>query len=166
MAEEPVKENLGKDIEEIKKELDKCQKENEENIKGWQRERADFLNYKKEEIKRNEFLKDFVSEEIILKVLTILDDFETAENNIPEDIKKNDWFPGFTQIKKQFLDFLKECQVEEIKIEGQKFNPEFHEATEFVEKNGQESGEIAVVIKKGYTFKGKTLRPAIVKVCK
>ncbi|MDP2820645.1 MAG: nucleotide exchange factor GrpE [bacterium] len=155
-----------KDIEGIKEELNKCREEKEENLKGWQRERADFLNYKKEEIKRNDFLKDFVSEEMLFRILAILDEFELAENNASDDIKKNCWFSGFKQIKKQFDDFLKECQVEEIKVEGQKFNPEFHEAVEFTEKEGCAAGEIIETIKKGYTFKEKTLRPARVRVCK
>jgi len=154
------------EIEAVKKELEKCREEKEENIKGWQRERADFLNYKKEEIKRIEFLKDFVNEEMLLKILKILDEFEIAENSASKDVQKNSLFSGFKQIKKQFDNFLKEFQVEEIKTEGQKFNQEFHEAVEFIEKQGCTPGEIIETVKKGYIFKGKTLRPAIVKVCK
>lgn len=154
------------DIERIQKELENCLKEKQENIKGWQRERADFLNHKKKEVERNKYLKDFVREEIFLELLENFDNFDLAEQNIPEKIKKDDWFQGFKQIKKQFSEFLDNQGIQEINAENQKFNPGFHEAMEFIEKEDCKSGEIIEVVKKGYTFNEKVLRPAKVRVCK
>jgi len=154
------------DLEKLQKELKECLKEKEESTKGWQRERADFLNYKKEEIERNKYLKDFVKEEVFLESLTVFDNFDLAEQSIPEEIEKDNWFQGFKQIKKQFSEFLGNNGIQEINTENQKFNPGLHEATEFIEKENYKSGEIIEVVKKGYTFNEKVLRPAKVRVCK
>ena len=149
----------------MEKKLKECQKQRDEYLAGWQRSRADFLNYKKEEVARlQEFLK-YVNEEAILKILPILDNFEEAEKEIPED-KKDDYLKGLLQIKTQLQDFLKNQGVEKIKALGEKFDPNFHEVAEEVALNDKESGIIIEEVKKGYLLNGKVIRPAKVKVSK
>ena len=133
--------------EEVKNELGECQKQRDEYLAGWQRARADLLNYKKEEIERIGELIKYVGEEIILKILPILDNFELAEKNSS----------GFSQIKIQLKDLLKSYGVEEIKSEG-KFDPQIHEVVGESEKFEE--------VQKGYTINGRLLRPAKVKVAK
>ena len=133
--------------EEVKNELGECQKQRDEYLAGWQRARADLLNYKKEEIERIGELIKYVGEEIILKILPILDNFELAEKNSS----------GFSQIKIQLKDLLKSYGVEEIKSEG-KFDPQIHEVVGESEKFEE--------VQKGYTINGRLLRPAKVKIIK
>ena len=71
----------------IARELEECQKKKDEYLAGWQRERADFLNYKKEEIERIGEILKYAGEGLILKILPILDNFEIAEKKILEDLK-------------------------------------------------------------------------------
>ena len=150
----------------ISRELEECQKKTEEYLAGWQRARADFLNYKKEEIERiSEFLK-YAGEELILKILPILDNFELVEKKLSEDLKDDEQVKGLLQIKTQLQDFLKNQGVEEIKSVGKKFDPNFHEAVEGLEKKDAEPGTIIEEVKKGYTFQGRVLRPARVKIIK
>ena len=153
-------------IDNLKKELEECQKLRDEYLASWQRERADFLNYKKEEMTRvGDFLK-YANVGLILKILPILDDFEVALKNSPDK--------GFLQIKEKILSFLKEQGVEEIRSLGEKFDPNFHEViaevspSEVPAKEGEfpESGMILEEIQKGYTINGRLLRPAKVKVIK
>ena len=153
-------------IDNLKKELEECQKLRDEYLASWQRERADFLNYKKEEMTRvGDFLK-YANVGLILKILPILDDFEVALKNSPDK--------GFLQIKEKILSFLKEQEVEEIRSVGEKFDPNLHEATDEVSlseasaKEGEfsEPGIILEEIQKGYTINGRLLRPAKVKVIK
>ena len=152
------------DTEELKKELEDCQKKSEEYLAGWQRARADFLNYKKEEMERIGEILKYAGEELILKILPILDSFEKAEKEIPED-KKDKYLEGFLQIKRQMQDFLKNQGVEEIKTGGEKFDPNFHEVV--AEREGKESeGMIVEEVKKGYILNGKVIQPAKVKVIK
>ena len=68
--------------------LDELEKKCEEYLNNWKRERADFLNYKKEEMERVGFLGKYLKEDIILKILPILDNIELAEKQLPKKLKK------------------------------------------------------------------------------
>jgi len=167
-------------LEDLKKILEKCQKEKAEYLAGWQRSRADFLNYKKEEMERISEILKYAGEELILKILPILDNFDLAEKKLPrnnnDENSKGPLPPeegvygasikGILQIKTQLQDFLKSQGVEEIKCLGKKFDPNFQEAVEEVEKKEVESGTVIEEIQKGYRLHGKVIRPAKVKVAK
>ncbi len=154
------------DFKELQKKLKECQKSKDEYLAGWQRARADLLNYKKGESERlQEFLK-FTTESWFWKFLSILDNFEVAEKKIPAKLKEDVHVKGILQIKKQLLDFLRTQGIEEIEALGLKFNPSFHEAVDEVETKDKESGTIIEEIQKGYKFDNKVLRPAKVKVAK
>lgn len=148
------------------KKLKECQKLKDEYLAGWQRERADFLNYKKEEMNRLQDLLNHFSESMILEILLILDNLERAEKNLPEKLKKDDNVKGLLQIEKQIKNFLKGKGLKQIKSLGEKFNPEFHEVIETIEAQDKESGIIIEEIKKGYKLHNKVVRPARVKIVK
>ena len=152
--------------EELKKELEKCEKKRDEYLAGWKRARADFINYKKGEIERVGELIKFAAAGLILKVLPILDNFDLAEKNLSEDSKKEESIKGFLQIKTQIKDFLEEQGIDEISCLEEKFDPNFHEAVEEVEMKNKESGIIIEEIQKGYKFQGRVIRPNKVKVIK
>ena len=153
-------------IKDLSKELKECQKIKKEYLAGWQRTQADFLNYKNKETDRNKGLAEYITENLILKILPIFDSFDRAEREITEEIKNKEIIQGFFQIKKQFQDFLKSQGVEEIKAKGKIFDPNFHEAIELVEAKGKESGIVAKQVQKGYKLYGRVIRPAKVKVTK
>jgi molecular chaperone GrpE len=161
-----MSEELKKEIEELKKKLEEAEKLKNEYLAGWQRARADLINYKKEELERVGELIKFSANGLILKILPILDNFEIAEKKLPEDLKNNENVKGILQIKNQILNFLKEQGVEEIKSVGERFDPNFHEVVEEVEAKDKEPGTIVEEIQKGYKINGRLLRPAKVKVAK
>jgi len=132
-------------IEELKAKCD-------EYLNGWKRERADFLNYKKEESARISELCSYSNKNLIIKILPILDNIEMAETHLKDE--------GLAQIKKQFIDILNKEGVEEIKVIGEKFNPEYMEA---VEGDGDTVSE---EVQRGYMLNGKVIRPAKVKISK
>lgn len=134
---------------------EECEKKATEYLAGWQRERADFLNYKKEEMERMGELLKYFGEGMVLKLLPILDNFEIAEKTLPEELKNNDNIKGLLQIKNQILEFLKSQGVEEIKSAGEQFDPSLMEAVE--KKEGEQ---------KGYKINNKILRVARVKAMK
>ena len=142
-------------LQEAKLRLEECEKKAAEYLAGWQRERADFLNYKKEEMERVGELLKYAGEEMILKLLPVLDNFEIAERKLPDNLKDDANVKGLLQIKIQLQDFLKNMGLEEIKIEGDKFDPNFMEA---VEKKEEE--------RKGYKINGRLIRPVKVKIVK
>jgi len=152
------------DIEDLKKKLEECLKQKDEYLAGWQRARADFLNYKKEEMERITALLAYAGEELILKFLPILDNFELIEKKLSEELKKDESVKGILQIKNQILGFLKNQGVEEIKSVGEKFDPNLYEAVEV--KDGQGTGMVSEEVQKGYMINGRLLRAAKVKVAK
>lgn len=160
------------DDKEIKK-IEELEKQKKEYLEGWKRERADFLNYKKDEMERIVGLMKYANEEFVLRVLPILDNFFVAEKHISEEEKKNEIIRGLLLIHKQIKDFLKTQGVEEIKAAGEMFNPNFMEVVGEANLENQESGiknqESGIVveeIQKGYTMNGKVIRPARVKISK
>jgi len=161
------KEKIKKETEELKKKLEECRKEKEEFLNGWKRARADFLNYKRDEEERRKQWIRFANEEMVLKILPILDNIHIAEEKISPKAKENDIIKGFLQIKDQFLSFLKLYGVKEIEALGKKFDPYFHDAVEEVDIKGKkESGIVVEEVKKGYSMNGKVIRPSKVKVSK
>jgi molecular chaperone GrpE len=166
---------------ELKKKLEECEKLKKEYLAGWQRERADFLNYKKGELERVGELIKYADTGLILKFLSILDNFDVAEKKIQKELKDNENVKGLLQIKSQIRDILKSRGVEEIESLGKKFDPTLQEIVEAVDPSSAEAtagdpssakatvGEAGIVIEeiqKGYKIHGKILRPAKVKVTK
>jgi len=158
--EEPKKDaNLAK-IEEL-------EKKNKEYLESWKRERADSLNYKKDEMERIQALIKYAQEGQILKMLPILDNFNLAEKNIPEDLKKDEHVKGILQISKQIKEFLKGQGIEEIESLGRTFDPNRMEAMEEISKPEYKlSGVVVEEISKGYMIGDRVLRPAKVKISK
>ena len=154
-------------------ELEIYKKKCDDYLNNWKRERADFLNYKKDEMERIGFLGKYVKEDIIFKILPILDNFYLAEKQLPENLKSGksgsaeaiEWTKGFLQIQNQITEFLKKEGIEEIKTNGEKFNPETMEAVGEAEEKG-DSGMVVEELQKGYIMESKVLRPAKVKISK
>lgn len=153
-------------IDNPEEKIQECEKQKEEYLNGWKRAKADLLNYKKEEAERMHSLAKFIAEEFILEILPVLDSFERAEKEMPEEKKDDQYCKGLLQIKTLFEDFLKSRGVEEIKALGEKFNPEFHEAELAVESEKEEPDKVVEVTKKGYSINGRVIRAAKVKVSK
>ena len=132
-------------------ELDKCQQERDEYLNNWKRERADFINYKKDEAKRMEEFAGFANEAVLLELIEVVDDLERTAGEI-----KND---GLNQVLRKFQDLLAKYGLERITVEN-KFNPLLHEAIA-----GGEGDRIEEV-RAGYIMNGKVIRPARVKIIK
>jgi len=161
---------MEKDIKKEEKlnELEELKQKCEEYLAGWKRERADFLNYKKDEMERIGELVKYANEEIILKLLPVLDNLCLAEKHLPDD---KEFCAGFAQIKKQLEDFLAKEGIERIEVIGKPFNPNTMEAVEAAsaEGSGEPKGEgesVCEEVQRGYTLHGKLIRPAKVKISK
>lgn len=153
-------------IEELQNKIKELAKQKDEYLAGWQRERADFLNYKKEEMERIGELLKYANEEFVLKILPILDNYEIIEKKLPDNLKNDENIKGLLLVKKQILDLLKNWGIEPIRTIGEKFDPNLHEVMEEVEAKDKESGIIIEEIQKGYKTNGRLLRPAKVKIVK
>lgn len=144
-------------LKKLRERLKKAVTEKQEYLDGWQRSKADFVNYKKDEEKRRGEIVKFVREDVITEILPILDSFNMAKESPI-------WQDGIEQIFKQFISVLKKNGLKEIDPLNEDFDPNFHEAVETVE--GEENGKIVEVLQKGYLLNNKIIRPAKVKVSK
>lgn len=146
----------------LKEELEKLKKERDEYLAGWQRAKADFSNYQKDEAKREALMAQFAAGEIVKDALLVLDSFDLA---IANHAKENSETKRLRIIKDQFLSILKKWGLEEMKVAaGAKFDPNFHEAVETIPSSEHQEGGIIEVLQAGYLLHGKVLRPAKVKV--
>jgi len=150
----------------LKKKLSKVEElENkiQENMAGWQRAKADYENLKKRSQEEKERLAMFANADLLLELLSIVDNFQSAYGNLPKDLEENNWVIGIKYIKEQMEKFLTDHEVEAIKTIGEKFDPELHEAVDNV-KSDKKEGTILEEVLKGYKFKNNVLRPARVRV--
>ncbi|PKN85780.1 MAG: nucleotide exchange factor GrpE [Chloroflexi bacterium HGW-Chloroflexi-8] len=134
-------------------------------FEGWQRERADFLNYKKR-IERDQIsLKNYLVGEIVKKYIIILDDMELAIKNKPTDSNCEDWVEGIELIHQKLVSILDNEGVERIKTDGG-FDPNIHEALTQIDSPAHESGQIVDVMRQGYKIGDRILRPSLVIVAR
>lgn len=129
-----------------------------------QRERADFSNFRKRTERERAELRTVIAADTIKQFLPIVDDFDRAWTNIPEDMRANDWLKGFELIDKKFSGLLDSFGIEIINPVGEIFDHNFHDAIGSEDSDEYESGTVVGVLQKGYVLKGKCLRPAIVRV--
>ena len=158
--------NQAESADNFRKELELAQKKMEEYLDGWKRAKADYLNFKKENEKRQTEFIQFANAALIAELLPIYDHFKIAWQHVPNEQREVNWVKGFEHIKNQFTNFLKQLGIEEIKTVGEKFNPDFHEAVSHEAKEGFAPDIIFEEVKCGYILYGKVLQPAKVKVVK
>lgn len=152
-------------LKKFKEEIEKYKKQAEENLNGWKRAKADFINYKKDRERWMEEFRKYANEDIITRLPRIVDGFHLAIEHLPEDLKNSDWAKGILCIKGQLESFLKEIGVEEIKSIGEKFDPSLFESVG-EEESGGEEGVVVCEIQKGYKMFGKVIRAGKVRVAK
>ena len=125
------------------------------------RARAEFENARRRsERERLEYLQ-FAAMDLVRDVLPILDDFERA---LKVETADRDYAKGVELIYQRMADTLKKLGLEPIETAGQKFDPNLHQAVERVQTDEAEDQAILGEFQRGYNFKGKLLRPAMVRV--
>lgn len=153
-------------ISELKERLKKCLAERKEYLDGWQRAKADFLNFKKgEEKSKDDFVK-FAKESLISELIPTLDSFVMAFSNKEawEKADKN-WRVGIEYIYSQLLATLMANGLEEISPKQESFDPFKHDCAETVPVSEEKmDGMIIETIRNGYSLNGKIIRAAKVKV--
>ena len=122
---------------------------------------AEFENYKKRSQKEKENLYNSVLGDIIIGMLPIMDNLDGA---VSAECKDEKYKQGVELVQKQFKDFLEKHKVEEIKTEGETFDPSLHEAISMVQNPEKESQEIVQEYRKGYKLGNKVIRHSMVVV--
>jgi len=147
-------------------EIDHLNMKADEFSDGWQRERAEFANYRKRISRDLDTQKIDFKVDIIKKYLDVKDDLDRALKKMPETIKDEPWVSGIELINQKLSNLLNGEGIETIPTEGLAFDPTMHEAISNEENNEVESGFIIEVVQQGYQLGNRVIRPALVRVSK
>ena len=123
---------------------------------------ADFENFRRRTSKEKEELSAVIKQEILKDMLPLLDNFERA---MAAETKDAEAFQrGVDMIYTQLQEVMKKNGLEPIETEGQKFDPNFHQAVMRVQNDDLEDDDIAQELQKGYMVEGRVIRPSMVQV--
>lgn len=147
-------------------EIDDLKKKTDEFSEGWQRERAEFANYRKRVERDREMERQNSKIDIIKKYLAVHDDFERAMKNLPPENLQAAWLDGLKLIDQKLKNLLEGEGIAPIPAENAAFDPALHEAISHEDNPDFESGQIIEVVQKGYTIGERVIRPALVRVAK
>lgn len=152
--------------ESLKEKVLKLEAQNNDYLDKLLRLKADFENYKKRMIKEQSFAVKYAAENIIHRLLPIVDDLDRALIAINKELEPTKVIEGVKLTHQEIKKLLNEHLVHEINPVGEIFNPEEHEAMMTVCSNEHDEDAIVEVLQKGYKLDGKVVRPARVSICK
>jgi molecular chaperone GrpE len=142
-------------------ERDRLLEEKNELLDLLRRRQAEFDNFRKRAEREKSDILEFANTESVLAIVPILDDFERA---LKTDTADKVYARGMELIYQRLADSLKKLGLEPITAKGQKFDPHVHHAVDMVETGDVEEQTILDEYQPGYNFRGRLLRPAMVKV--
>lgn len=125
------------------------------------RRQAEFDNFRRRAERERGDLLEYAQTESVRALLPILDDFERA---LKVESADKEYARGMELIYQRLLDSLKKLGLEPITSAGEKFDPNLHHAVDSVETDDVEDHTVLQEYQPGYNFRGKLLRPAMVKV--
>jgi len=151
----------------LKDKIDALEKQNAELKDKLLRNAAELENFKRRT--NEERIKDrkYASCDLVNDLVSILANLDKCVNMETEDPMLKNFLIGFKMIDNQLFDRLYQDGLEEIKVEkGMAFDPNVHHAIETTEIEGIEANTITEVVQKGYKYKERVIKPAMVKVNK
>jgi molecular chaperone GrpE len=145
-------------------ETEKLREELEAERNKYLRLMADFDNYKRRAVKDRQEAEKFRAQSVLVDLLPVLDNFERALAMGTGSEESSSLLKGVEMVQKSLLEAVKREGLEEIKSVGEAFDPNIHQAVMQEKDDSAEAGSVLMELQKGYTLKGRVLRPAMVKV--
>jgi molecular chaperone GrpE len=131
-----------------------------ECVEQLQRERANFLNYKRRVERERTEEADRMRQDTLRQVLPAIDDLDLALSHLPAELKGNVWAEGVSLAHQRFLETLRQLGVERFGNEGERFDPSIHEAVIYHEEPTATEQHVQTVLRPGYRLGPRLLRPA------
>jgi molecular chaperone GrpE len=147
-------------IKKLRTELKEVQKKRDEYLAGWQREKADAVNLKRELAHDSIRMAARAKQGIIEDILPALDSFDLAIGSESWAQLDNGWRSGMENVQNQLLEALKRNGVERFGKVGEMSNPHVHEILQEIADAPGRSGEIVRILRYGYKAGEHVLRPA------
>jgi molecular chaperone GrpE len=137
----------------------------DEYLGALQRERAEFLNFKRRTAEEREASLGLAAEGLLRKVLALADDFDLAIDSRPPSHADDPWVEGITAIDRKLRQLLESEGVKPIEASrGTPFDPHEHEAVANVPGTGLPEGQVVEELRRGYRLRDRVIRPALVAV--
>jgi molecular chaperone GrpE len=144
-------------------ELQKVKAERDTLLDRLARMQAEFENARRRAAKEQQEFRDYAAADAVKSLLPVIDSFERA---LQVKSSSGDLRNGVELIYKQLQDALAKLGVRAIPAKGELFDPHYHEAIEMVETSDAADHSVLEELQRGYKFKDRLLRPAMVKVAK
>lgn len=148
----------------VEDELAAAQAEAADYKDRWLRSQAEFANARKRMEKQRLDTYTNATASVIDKLLPIVDDFERAMENLPEEISENSWLEGIQLVQRKLQATLDNFNVTAIEAIGHPFDPTWHEAITQEPSDEYESGMVCRVLQTGYKIGDRVIRPSLVVV--
>ena len=147
----------------VSEELQKVKAERDSLLDRLARAQAEFENARRRSAKEQQDFRDYALSDAMKSLLPVVDSLERAVQvkADPADLRN-----GVELIYKQLQAALAKLSVTPIEARGEAFDPRYHEAIEMVETNRVPDHQVIEELQRGYKFKDRLLRPAMVKVAK
>ena len=127
---------------------------------------AEYMNFRTRTAGEIEKMFKYSNETLALELLPTLDNFERAikmdDNDLSDEVSK--FLSGFKLIYGNTVNILNKFDVKEIASDGVEFDPNYHHAVLTDHNENKPEGVVLEVLQKGYTYKDRVIRPAMVKV--
>jgi molecular chaperone GrpE len=144
-------------------ETEKLRAERDALLDRLARLQAEFDNARKRAVREQQDFREYAAADVIKNFLPILDSFERA---LKAGGDSNDFRNGIELIYRQFQDALQKIGVQPIVSVGQPFDPRVHEAVEMVDTTEVPDHHVLHELQRGYKYKERLLRPAMVRVAR
>ena len=161
---EAAEENLEKELEVLKAQLDEKSKKIDEYIDKMQRSAAEFDNFKKRTIREKEALYTEAVSDVVSAILPVVDNLERALKASAGDNGLQSLKEGVEMVFRQMKDSFKNIGVEEINCCEACFDPQLHNAVMHIEDEACGQNMVIEEFQKGYIYKDKVIRHSMVKV--
>ena len=148
-------------LDSVTAQRDQLAKERDHYYDRLLRRTAEFDNYRRRVERERSELLEFAGMEAVRELLPVLDDLERA---LKVESADREYAKGMELICQRLLETLKKMGLEPMETQGEKFDPYLHHAVETVTSQELEDHTIVEEFRRGYNFKGRLLRPAMVKV--
>jgi molecular chaperone GrpE len=152
------------EVEKLKKDLEEERSRSQEYLTRLKYLQADFENYRKRNEKETMELVDLTKEVIVRKLLEVVDSLELAVTVGKKSREKKGLLSGVEMTLKMLLRILSEEGLSAIEAVGKPYDPSKHEVVERVTTEAGVEGTVVEEIRKGFTFKGRVIRPIMVVV--
>ena len=147
-------------------ELEKVKAERDEYLNDLKRLQAEFNNFRKRSTKERSEMREYLMQDLIARILGVVENLERAINPELQADDLESYRSGVVMVYQQLMGILGEIGLTKIEAQGERFDPNLHEAVSEIETDDQEPGTIVNELTPGYKLKDRVIKAPKVQIAK